>query len=220
MGTGDSSTVSAATFKAAMLAAGKHMAEQRDTLSGLDAAAGDGDLGATLAAGFAHVDEALIALPDGQDVGAVIKQAGVTLARKAPSTFGALLGGAFMRVGTEFQGVNELTGEDVSRLMASLLTAVSERGGAVPGQRTMVDALDGGAAAAAAAAAAGSGAVESFTAAARGAAAAADATASMDAQFGRAAWVSERAKGHKDAGAVAWAIYIGALAGSIQSEEE
>jgi hypothetical protein len=40
----------------------------------------------------------------------------------------------------------------------------------------------------------------------------------MDAQFGRAAWVSERAKGHRDAGAVAWASYLGALAGSLESE--
>jgi phosphoenolpyruvate---glycerone phosphotransferase subunit DhaL len=215
-----SSTVSAASFKAAMLAAGKHMAGERDSLSGLDAAAGDGDLGATLAAGFTHVDEALNALPEGEDVGTLVKTAGTTLARKAPSTFGALLGGGFMRVGSEFQGVTELSAEDVSRLMERLLTAISERGGAVPGQRTMVDALDGGARAAAEAAAGGRGAAEVFAAAAGGASEAADATAEMDAQFGRAAWVSERAKGHRDAGAVAWATYIGALANSIRSGEE
>jgi dihydroxyacetone kinase len=213
------STISAASFKTAMLSAGRAMSDQKDTLSGLDAAAGDGDLGATLAAGFAHVDEALTALSDEQDAGTLIKTAGITLARKAPSTFGALLGGAFIRVGPEFQGMQVLSADDVSRLMASLLSAVAERGGAEPGQRTMVDALDGGARAAAGAAEAGSGAVEVLDAAARGAADSADATAEMDAQFGRAAWVSERAKGHRDAGAVAWATYLNALAASIRSEE-
>lgn len=213
-------TVTAPEFKAAMLAAGRATGGQREALSGLDAAAGDGDLGATLAAGFVHVDAALSALPDGEDVGALIKTAGMTLARKAPSTFGALLGGAFMRVGTEFQGVDELTAEDVARLMASLVTAVSERGGARPGQRTMVDALDGGASAATDAIAAGAGAVETLAAAARGATEAADATAEMDAEFGRAAWVSERARGHRDAGAVAWATYLSAIAESVQHGEE
>jgi dihydroxyacetone kinase-like protein len=156
-------------------------------------------------------------LPDGEDIGALIKTTGMTLARKAPSTFGALLGGAFMRAATEFEGASELTGEGVARLMASLLTAVCERGGAAPGQRTMVDALDGGANAAADAVAAG-GAVEVLAAAARGASEAADATADMDAQFGRAAWVSERAKGHKDAGAVAWATYLEALSDAVANK--
>lgn len=210
-------TVSADAFKAAMLAAGRHMTEQRDNLSGLDAAAGDGDLGATLAAGFVHVDEALNAMAAGEDVGAIIKAAGMTLARKAPSTFGALLGGGFMRVAGEFAGVRELDGEGVARFMNVLLVAISERGGAVAGQRTMVDALDGGACAAMDSAGSGSDAVAVFEAAAQGAVRAADATAEMDAQFGRAAWVSERAKGHRDAGAVAWAELLGALSESIRS---
>lgn len=209
-------TVSAANLKTAMLAAGRVMADERDALSGLDAAAGDGDLGATLAAGFGHVNEALAGLGD-DDVGWLIKTAGMTLARKAPSTFGALLGGAYIRVGTEFLGTGELTAQDVARLMASLLNAVSERGGAVPGQRTMVDAMDG-ASRAAAAVAGEADAVQTLIAAAVGATEGADATAEMDAQFGRAAWVSERARGHMDAGAVAWATYLTALAQSVRSD--
>ena len=213
-------SVSAANLKVALLAACKVMADERDALSGLDAVAGDGDLGATLAAGFRHVSEALEALPGGEDAGALIKSVGVTLARKAPSTFGALLGGAFMSVGNQFAGMEELTGEDAARLMRSVLVAVSERGGAVPGQRTMVDALNGGAVAASAAAGREISAALVFVAAAGGATEGADGTATMDAQFGRAAWVSERAKGHKDAGAVAWATYISALADSVRSQEE
>jgi dihydroxyacetone kinase-like protein len=208
--------ISAAQFRAGMLAAGARIGEERDALSELDAAAGDGDLGATLAAGFAHVEEALVEVPP-DDVGALIKQAGVTLARKAPSTIGALLGGAFMKVSADFQGASDLTAQDVVRLMSALLVAVSDRGGAVPGQRTIVDALDGASTAATEASTAGAGAQTTLSASATGAAAAADRTAEMEPQFGRAAWVSERARGHRDAGAVAWSIYLQALSDAVAS---
>ncbi len=214
MSTTQAQAISTAMFRAGMLAAGQRIGEERDTLSELDAVAGDGDLGATLAAGFVHVEEALAGVQD-NDIGALLKQSGVTLASKAPSTIGALLGGAFMRVGGEFAGVSVLTAEDVARLMAALLVAVSERGGAVPGQRTIVDALDGGSQAATAASASGASAEATLAAAAAGAAAAAERTAGMEPQFGRAVWVSERARGHRDGGAVAWAIYLEGLAQAV-----
>ncbi len=159
------SPITAAEFRDAMVAAGAKIDAERDTLSALDAAAGDGDLGATLGAGFTYVNDALLALPDG-DVGAFLKEAGMTLARKAPSTFGALLGSAFLRCSQQFTGVSELTADDVVRLMVALTQAVSERGGAVPGQRTVVYALDGGARAATTAASSGCTAVEALAAAA------------------------------------------------------
>lgn len=211
MATGADQVVTGAMLKAAMVAAGRQVREDRDILSELDAAAGDGDLGATLSAGFTHVEEALADVA-GDDVGAVITTAGTTLARKAPSTFGALLGGAFIRVGRQFKGAPALSADGVAALMSGLLDAVSERGGAVPGQRTLVDALDGGAAAAHEAATAGGSGPEVLVAAARGAEAAAERTADMTPEFGRAAWVSARAQGHRDAGAVAWAMYLTALA--------
>ena len=215
MTTETGAAISTAVLKEAMLAAGRCISEQRATLSALDAAAGDGDLGATLGSGFVQVDISLSELSADADVGGLIKTAGITLARKAPSTFGALLGGAFMRVAGEFQDIQVLSGGDVARLMASLLAAVSERGGAVPGQRTVVDALDGGAQAASDAASRGAGAAETLTAAACGAEAAAERTAEMKPEFGRAAWVAERAHGHRDAGAVAWAMYVSALADAV-----
>lgn len=202
-----------------MLAAGDRVSERRAELSELDAAAGDGDLGATLAPGFACVREELEPLEDA-DVGALLKQSGMTLARKAPSTFGALLGSALIKAGGQFDGVGALSGAGVAELMAALRDAVQERGGAVPGDRTVVDALEGAATAAAAAAAAGLGAVDALVQAASGAANAAERTAGMDAKFGRAAWVSERARGHRDAGAVAWAFYLSGLSDCVVAKYE
>ena len=213
----DGTDIEAPAFRAAMLAAGAGIRAERDTLSALDAAAGDGDLGATLAAGFLHVEAVLNASSD-DDIGGLLKQTGMTLASKAPSTIGALLGGALMKAGVEFQGTAGLGAEDVARLMRILRDAVSERGGAVPGQRTVVDALDGASRAADAAVHSHSQASDVLLDAARGARDAAERTAEMEAHFGRAAWVSERARGHRDAGATAWAIYLSALAESIATQ--
>ena len=128
---------------------------------------------------------------------------------------GSLLGLAFMRAGTAFQGATQLSAADVARLLAVLTQAVSERGGAVAGQRTVVDALDGAAAGAAAAAAAGLAAADVLARAAKAAADAADSTADMKPVFGRAAWLADRARGKRDAGAVAWATYIAALSAAV-----
>jgi dihydroxyacetone kinase len=207
-------TISADELRQAMLAAGDHVAASREQFSALDAAAGDGDLGVTLATGFGQV-RLVLEQAGGSDVGLLLGQTGRTLMRKAPSTFGSLLGLAFVRAGSAFGGTSQLSAGDIARLLAVLTQAVSERGGAVPGQRTVVDALDGAAAAAAGAAEAGSDAAEALASAARGAADAADRTADMEPAVGRAAWLADRARGSRDAGAVAWATYLGALSASV-----
>ena len=205
------STIPAATLRAAMLAAGDRVCEERDALCALDALAGDGDLGATLATGFAHLRATLEQL-DGADAGRLLLETGTQLARNAPSTIGALLGTAFVRAGAALQGVSELEPRHVTRFLVAALQGVAERGGASVGQRTVVDALDGSAHAAAEAEAQGLLAGDVLQKAAEGAVAGAEATATMEPQFGRAAWISDRARGNRDAGAVAWATYLGALA--------
>lgn len=207
-------TISADVLRQAMLAAGDHVAASRDELSALDAVAGDGDLGVTLATGFGQV-RLVLEQAEGSDVGALLSQTGRTLMRKAPSTFGSLLGLAFVRAGTAFAGTPQLSADDVARLLEVLTQAISERGGALPGQRTVVDALHGSAVAAAGAAEAGSDAAEALASAARGAGEAADQTAEMEPALGRAAWLADRARGSRDAGAVAWATYLGALSASV-----
>lgn len=208
--------IPAAVLRQAMLAAGEQVAADREMLSALDATAGDGDLGVTLATGLGQVRLALEQAGD-TDIGALLSETGRTLLRKAPSTFGSLLGLAFVRAASAFQGAPQLSAHDVASLLAVLTQAVSDRGGAVPGQRTVVDAMDGAAAAASIAAAHGLGAAEVLASAALAAADAADRTAGMEPAFGRAAWLADRARGSRDAGAVAWASYLGALSAAVSA---
>jgi phosphoenolpyruvate---glycerone phosphotransferase subunit DhaL len=203
--------ISASDFKVAIGAAGANVRAARDELCALDAAAGDGDLGATLDVGFAEVD-AVLAQTDGDDIGAFISASGMALARKAPSTIGTLLAGAFLSVGRDFAGMSELMPSSAARFFETTATAVADRGRATAGQRTILDAMVAAAEAATASAEAGADAVGVMRAAAGGARAGAESTASMDPVHGRAGWVGERAHGLRDAGAVAWALYVEGLA--------
>jgi dihydroxyacetone kinase-like protein len=208
-------SISAAVLRSALLRACDRIALQRDVLCALDAAAGDGDLGVTLVTGFGAVKVALEELPADGDSGRILTETGMQLARKAPSTIGTLLGTAFMRAGASLNGVGEIDSAQIARMLQVALDGVAERGGAKPGQRTIVDALDGSAKAAALAEAEGLSARAVLARAADGAAAAAESTSLMEPQFGRAAWVADRARGQRDAGAVAWALLLGSIADGV-----
>ena len=192
------------------------MQEAREELCALDAAAGDGDLGTTLATGFGHVRAALDARPEGGP-GALLSGTGSELARRAPSTMGTLLAFGFLRAGTALGGVEELLTEHVATMLEAATSAIGERGGAKVGERTVLDAMQPAAAAAAAAAAAGDDPYEALAAAATAAKGGAEATMRMEPRHGRALWIQDRARGGKDAGAAAWAIYLGGLADGCRS---
>jgi dihydroxyacetone kinase len=203
-------SIPVAVFKAGLVSAGERLSAARDELCALDAVAGDGDLGVTLASGFAHVQEALATL-DATDAGALLVEVGRQLARNAPSTIGALLGTAFLRAGKQLEGVLAVDARQVAVMLDAAAAGVVERGGAAPGQRTIIDAMVPAAAAATTAAERGADAIGALAAAAEAAQAGVYATTEMEPQVGRAGWIADRARGHQDAGAAAWAIYLAAL---------
>jgi dihydroxyacetone kinase-like protein len=206
------SGIPAQTFKEALEVAGDRVRAARDELCALDASAGDGDLGATLDAGFAEVGLWLESSEESDDIGAMLHEVGMQLARKAPSTIGALLGSAFMRAGKELAGRPELRAEDAVTLLEAAASGVADRGRAVVGQRTILDAMTAAAAGAALAANQGLDTAGVLRSAAVGAKNGADETATMEPVHGRAGWIAERARGTRDAGAAAWAVYVDGLA--------
>jgi phosphoenolpyruvate---glycerone phosphotransferase subunit DhaL len=199
------------TFVAALFSAADHVCDARDELCALDAAAGDGDLGATLATGFTAIRESE-GIVGAADVGAALSQAGMELARKTPGTIGALLATAFMRGGKSLDGVVDPTPAQVAEMLAVATAGVAERGGVTIGQRTVVDAMASSAEAAAAAADRGASLVETLDDAAQGAREGAEATKDMEPVVGRAGWIKDRARGMPDAGATAWAVFLEGLA--------
>jgi phosphoenolpyruvate---glycerone phosphotransferase subunit DhaL len=221
----------------ALLHACQRVRAARAELSALDAVAGDGDLGESLAIGFAAVAEALAPAAESApgttavagttpaagpaptaDAGTILVLAGTALSRAAPSTFGTLLGMAWRDAGRELGRTAELSAADVVRALDAMAAGVAKRGEVVAGQRTVLDGLLASRDTAAKAAARGAGAVAAIRAAAAGAREGAAATTAMRPQVGRAGWIGDRARGNPDAGATAWAVIASALAEELSGE--
>ena len=199
-------------LRAALTRVADRMEASRDELCALDAIAGDGDLGVTMATGFAAV-RPLIESPPAEDAGQLLSQIGMQLGRAAPSTMGTLTATAFLRAGTKVRGKVDLTADDVAGLLEAAAQGIRDRGKADVGQRTALDALVPAATAAREAADGGQSPAAVLASAADAAEAGAASTAEMEPQVGRAAWIADRARGNRDAGATAWATLLRALAG-------
>jgi dihydroxyacetone kinase len=173
-------------------------------LNRLDGVAGDGDLGATMAAGATALIGAVSEIDD-LDVAAALRRCGAELARKAPSTSGTLIATACLRAGAAAVTDSASPGESGTSLAARLVDAglagIQQRGKAQVGDKTMLDALDPAATALRAAATHEVPLPAALASAAAAAGAGAEATRGMRARVGRAGWLADRSEGNVDAGA-------------------
>ncbi|SEE90661.1 DAK2 domain-containing protein [Jiangella alba] len=183
-------------------------ADAKDELTELDAAAGDGDLGVTVAAGATEVAAALRALGPDAAVADVLRAAGAAFARGNPSSFAALVGGGLVaaaRVTAEAATFDPAT---VRAIVTTATSTIAERGGSAPGDRTVLDVLVPLGEALTASPPASLAELVST------ASAGVDATTTMVPARGRAAWVGERGLGVPDGGATAVLRFLQALESS------
>lgn len=115
------------------------LAEQ-EMLSDLDAAGGDADHGANLARGMAAVAAGLPEMLT--PVGAMCKDIGLVLVDTIGGSSGALYGTIFLRL-AQAAGLSAptLDLQTLARGFQSAAQGITERGGAKPGDKTMLDAL-------------------------------------------------------------------------------
>ena len=189
----------------------KVFAENRQQLTELDAAVGDGDLGISLDRGFTAVQTELSANPP-VDLRAVFQNVATTLIRTMGGTSGPLLGTFFLRAGAACAGKSELAPADVVALFQAGVEGLQQRGKAVLGDKTMLDALLPAMDAMRGALEAGIGLGEILERAAAAAEAGMRATVSLQARKGRASYLGERSIGHQDAGATAAYLLLRAAA--------
>ena len=182
---------------------------QKDYLTSLDQAMGDGDMGITLS----RIADALLDYASETptaDLGKYFMGAGMAANRAAPSTMGTLLATALMRMGKEVKGKNELTAQDLSAMFAAVDAGIQQRGKAKPGDKTIIDAIHPASEAFAAAATTGALA----EAGAKALQAAKDGLASVTplrSKVGRASWVGERTEGRVDPGCAAFVVILSAI---------
>jgi dihydroxyacetone kinase len=191
-----------------LAAACEELADSSDELTELDAAAGDGDLGVTVRAGAHGVAAALRGLEPASTPSDVARAAGAAFARGNPSTFAALTGSGLLALAEALKGITAPSRPDVVRALTKAADRISERGGAILGDCTVLDALlpavealDG---------------VEGDTPVAlramvRAAEAGVAETTTLMRAKGRGSWVANRALGVPDGGATALLRFLEAL---------
>ena len=203
----------AVIVRAWLLAWAAAVAEQRTWLTDLDAAIGDGDHGINLDRGLtAVVDDLVGPAGDPETGGDLLVAAGRRLLGVVGGASGALYGRALIRGGEALCATPDPATLPVV-VLAAAIDAIADLGKAVPGDKTMLDALlpamealrtaptDEAPALACARAAAAAGA-------------GADATIPLVARKGRASYLDERSAGHRDPGAASSVLLLRCLAGA------
>jgi len=177
-------------------------AENREMLTNLDSALGDGDYGDSMDRGFTAAQAELSAHPP-PDLRSSFQSVSTVLIRTMGGSSGPLLGTFFLRAGAACADKSELAPADVVALFQAGVDGLQQRGKAALGDKTMLDALLPAVDAMRGALEAGSGLAEILE---RGAAAAEEgmrATIAMEARKGRGSYLGARSVGHQDPGATA-----------------
>jgi phosphoenolpyruvate---glycerone phosphotransferase subunit DhaL len=197
--------------RAWLLAWAAAVAEQRTWLTDLDAAIGDGDHGINLDRGLTAVAGELAG--PGRDTetgGDLLVATGRRLMGVVGGASGALYGRALIRGGEALCATADST--TLPRIvLAAAIDAVADLGKAVPGDKTMLDALVP-ALEALLTSPAGEAPAVACARAAAAAGAGADATIPLVARKGRASYLGERSAGHRDPGAASSVLLVRCLA--------
>ncbi len=176
-------------------------------LGRIDAQAGDGDHGQGMARGSAAAAAAAKeAAEAGAGASSVLAAAADAWADRAGGTSGAIWG---VGLRSWSQSLGDDAPIDARRLAAGALAALSgvtRLGGAKPGDKTLVDALEPFARTLEAEVSKGSALRAAWQAASDAATGAAKQTADLVPRLGRARPLAERSKGHPDAGAISLAM--------------
>ncbi|WP_432055656.1 dihydroxyacetone kinase subunit DhaL [Streptomyces sp. bgisy022] len=187
-------------FRRWMTATAASVDREAERLTALDSPIGDADHGGNLRRGFTAVRESLEQDPPATP-GAVLTTAGRLLISKVGGASGPLYGTLLRRAGKTLGDAEEVDEAQLAEALRAGLDAVKQLGGAAPGDKTMIDALEPAVDALG----------QSFAAARSAAEEGAVATTPMRAHKGRASYLGERSIGHQDPGATSAALLIAAL---------
>ncbi|SOC35683.1 homodimeric dihydroxyacetone kinase [Rhizobium subbaraonis] len=204
-------SITPARFRVMMANVAATIREKRDWLSELDGIIGDGDHGVTMDIGWTAVSAALSELEANATISEtcdVIAQAFLTA---VGASSGPLYASAFQSAGAAVSDRLNLDGPAMAAWVKGMGDGILSRGGAKPGDKTMLDAWVP--AGDAAVTAAGNGADECavLQAATDAARAGRDETATIESRRGRSAKLGARSLGHIDPGAASAALMLAAM---------
>jgi len=201
-----------------MLQALKNMCDtiedEKDYLSELDGAIGDGDHGVNMAKCFREVKKKL-AESSAQDVGALFKEVGMVVLNSVGGAMGALYGTFFLKLSQESAGKAEVNLSDLVAMFQTGEQGILDLGKANRGDKTLIDTLSPAVRAIEAAAREGNTLVGALADFEQSAKQGMESTKDMLAKMGRASRLGERTIGHQDAGATSCYFILRSLASAI-----
>jgi dihydroxyacetone kinase len=197
----------------AIEAACRALIDAEGKLTEMDRVTGDGDLGTSMERAAKAIQGALGSYPL-DDVPATLKALGHTLRRELGGSSGPLYGVLFLRCGNLLASSGATGLAQWAEALDQGCLAISELGGARPGDRTMLDALDpfvkilkksvGG-----------KTPREAVVAAVEAAERGVEATAQMKPRVGRSSYLGDRVLGYPDPGAKAITIWLKAASEAL-----
>lgn len=186
-------------------------------LTELDSPIGDADHGANLARGFATIVTKLPTVVE-QEIGPLLKLTGMTLMSAVGGASGLLYGNFFLRAAAVAGAKTELSAEELLQVLEAGQEGIVQRGRAVVGDKTMIDAWSPALAALCTAIGAGQSLVDALKACVAAAERGMKSTIPLQARKGRASYLGERSIGHQDPGATSTYLLLNALLTTITGE--
>jgi len=192
---------------------------EKDYLSELDGAIGDGDHGVNMAKCFREVKKKL-AQSTAADMNTLFNDVGMVVLNSVGGAMGALYGTFFLKMAQESAGKSELGLGDLVRMFQTAEQGILDIGKASPGDKTLLDTLAPALRALEQGAKDGLSLPEALANFEQAAEKGMKSTTDMLAKMGRASRLGERTIGHQDAGATSCYFILRALASAAASQAE
>lgn len=204
-------TLSATQFKSMFLYVADKVIAAKEILCDADRNIGDGDHGIGMANGF---DGARVELEskDFTDAYAVFSTVGRTMIRVMGGASGIIFGMLFFAGSNKMPPKPELSTAEFVEIFARALTEIQLKGGAKPGDKTLIDALAPAVDEMQKAVAQNADYKEVLASALAGAESGKEASKAYVAHFGKAKTLGDRAVGFPDAGCVTLTVIFSAMA--------
>ncbi|HYM02006.1 MAG TPA: DAK2 domain-containing protein [Stellaceae bacterium] len=196
-----------------ILAAAGAVESARDELCRLDAGAGDGDHGVTMALAARGVRQQLADAPEANGADLLTRVA--LAAGSVGGAIGPIYASGMLAAAAKLRALQPGEPVELAHILAcaeAAESAVAALGGAKPGDKTILDALNPAVVSLRSAESTGLPVGAALSGAAGAALAGAAATASMKAALGRASRLGERSVGMADPGATSFALMLDAIA--------
>lgn len=184
--------------------------ENKDYITGLDLATGDGDHWLNMNTGFGELLKSEEQLKE-MNLFDAFKKISMTLMSKVGGSSGVLYGGAYMAASKTLVGVEYIGRKELYDILYAMLTDIMARGKTEIGSKTMVDALAPAVSQLKVGIDKGIDDKELLESVAKAARDGADSTKEMPAIRGRASYQANKGIGHLDPGAVTMAYQIETL---------